>query len=110
MIREVLTRLMGGRIGGYVTIAAMTFVAAVITGAYTKGWVDRGTREELRVLELQQERRAQAVRIAVQAELLADTIAERNRLAEELENAAREDVDADQPALGADSVRRLQLR
>jgi uncharacterized protein YcfJ len=110
MIGAVVTRLIGVKLGGYATLAAMTFVAAVIAGAYWKGWSDRGVREELRVERLISERRAQAARIAAQAETLVAVRAERDRLAEELENAALADHDADRPALGFGSVQRLNER
>jgi type II secretory pathway pseudopilin PulG len=92
------------------TLAAVVFTAATIVGAYWQGWSDRGTKEQARVEALIAERRVQAAYIAAQAETLEAVQQERNRLAEELENAAREDNNATRPAFGSDSMRRLNER
>lgn len=110
MIPALITRLAGAKVGGYATIVAMTFVASVIAGAYWKGWSDRGVREALRIERINAARMEDAARIAAQAAELERVIAERNLLAEELENAALADMDAGRPGIGVDGVRRLNQR
>lgn len=78
--------------------------------AYLKGWVDRGTEEAHRIAVITAERRMDAARIMGQAEALQRLQEERDRLEKELENEARADPAANTPSLGADSVRRLNLR
>jgi hypothetical protein len=89
---------------------ALALIAASHSVAFWQGWRQRGAVEGARVAEITAERRVQAARIAGLAEALAAEHAARVALAAEMEEAARADPDADRPALGPDSVRRLSRR
>jgi NAD(P)H-hydrate repair Nnr-like enzyme with NAD(P)H-hydrate dehydratase domain len=105
-------------IGAWVRGWAIKVGAAVVAGAliwshaaaYRAGADRVEARYEREAAELRAER-DKALRVASQREaarLAAEEAA--TRLAQELEDAARADPGADAPALGADSVRRLQAR
>jgi hypothetical protein len=93
-----------------ITVLAVGFLAASHTAVFWQGWRQRGAVEAARVAEITAERRVQAARIAGLAEALAAEQAARAALAAQMEEAARADPDADRPALGPDSVRRLSRR
>jgi hypothetical protein len=88
----------------------LALLAASHSAAFWQGWRQRGAVEAARVAQITAERRVQAARIAGLAEALAAEQAARAALAAEMEEAARADPDADRPALGPDSVRRLSRR
>jgi anti-sigma factor RsiW len=89
---------------------AVAVLALSHTAVFWQGWRQRGAVEAARVAEIIAERRVQAARIAGLAEALATEQAARVALAVQMEEAARADPDADRPALGPDSVRRLSRR
>ena len=76
-------------------------------GVYWYGWHARGQREADRVAIAQAAQRQAQARLLGLAEAQAAAEMERDRLRQELDDAARNDPDADRICLGADSVRRL---
>lgn len=77
-------------------------------GLYAWHW--RGEVEDARVERAQAALRQAQARIVGLAEAQAAATAERNRLRQELDDAARNDPDASRQCLAAESVRRLRAR
>lgn len=110
MIQSVLRILLGFDPRRYGFLLAVGACVILLGLSYLKGWVDRGEEEAQRIAVIEAARRVDAARIAGQAEELQRLQDERDQLAKELEDAARADPHADTPALGLDSVQRLNLR
>lgn len=91
-------------------IAGSVVFVLIFLGGFLTGRDYEANQQALRVAEAQRRaiektneaNRTEAERLALEQE--------RDRLAEELEDAARQDPDANRPALGIGSVRRLQQR
>ncbi|MCW1932596.1 hypothetical protein [Pararhodobacter zhoushanensis] len=85
----------------------LVFLLASWGGAVGYGYHWRGNVERDRVARAQADLREAQARIIGLAEAQAAAALERDRLQQELDDAAANDPDADRMCLGADSVRRL---
>ena len=96
------------------SLLAALAVAGLLGGIWVHGWntgrVGANERWEARTLALRTERTIRAAQIAGQAAMLAQMAADRDALAEQLEDAAHADDDASRPAFGPDSMSRLNRR
>ena len=85
---------------------ALVFVTSH-AGAWWHGYDTRRDSDAARVASAQVAEQVLRARVIGMAETQAAVAAERDRLREDLDNAAIADPDADRVCLGADSVRRL---
>jgi len=106
----MITRALFSALAGLISNRYALIAAALIAthgGAWWHGYDTRRDSDAARVAQaLAAERVAQA-RILGMADAQAQVSAERDRLREDLDNAALADSNASRVCLGADSVRRL---
>lgn len=88
-------------------VTRLSLALAVGLALFGLGWQQGRAHETGRTARAQAELRQAQARIVGLAEAQAAARAERDRLRQELDDAARRDPDADRLCLSADSVRRL---
>ena len=105
-----MLRLANWKQAALVASLALMLLASVVSSIWWHGRFHERGIWQARQAELVAERRVQGALIIGAVEENARLRAERAALATELEDAAHADDDADRPALGPDSVRRLNRR
>lgn len=103
-------RLAGWKATALAASLSVMLLAAVVSGIWWHGRLHERGLWQQRQAALVAERRVQGALIIGAVEENARLRAERAALATELEEAAHADDNADRPALGPDSVRRLNRR
>lgn len=95
----------------YLFLAALAIIGTLLGGAYLKGRADgRAVEKAIQIEEIEKLNDALDKKQAELAALEAARLEQMRELedrVEELRSQANEDPDADRPAIGVDSVRRL---